>query len=278
MNCNPEDPIPTTPPTEIVPRDPTLPLAVLQHDTQDLRELIQDVTGGALTLADLPKIKVVGGRSTDFQLADGTQVRRVEGTIVHVQPTRALFTGQRGELPLCRSDDGVLGVGSPGGPCRTCRYAHFEDGARPQCSEYRNVVMFGCDDHLPSLLQVPSTSFTPLQRYLLGLVNRGQRACDVITAVTLVTKTARGSFEYPFFQFAVSGTLTDGQRARMRAHAAALKAALTAPTEPREAVATVEAEAVTADPVEDAIPGHIVPPDNGGDEPSTTAPEDDVAY
>ena len=64
----------------------------------------------------------------------------------------------------------------------------------------------------------------------------------------------------------------------LKPHAAALKADLTAPTEPREAVATVEAKAVTADPVEDAIPGHIVPPDNGGDEPSTTVPEDDVAY
>jgi hypothetical protein len=278
MNRSPEDPIPTTPPTEIVPRDPTPPLAVLQHDTKELCELIQEVIGGALRLADLPKIKVVGGRSTDFQLADGTQVRRVVGTIVHVQRTRALFTGQRGELPLCRSDDGVLGVGSPGGPCRTCPCAQFQNGGRPECSEYWNLVMFGCDDHLPSVLQVPSTSFTSLQQYRFGLVNRGQRACDVITTVTLVTKAARGGFEYPEFQFAVSGTLTDAQRARMRAHAAALKDGLTAPPESRQAVVTVEPEAVTADPVEDAIPGQIVLPDDVGEKPSTTVPDDDVPY
>ena len=251
---------------------------MLQHDTLELRELIEDVIGGPLRLADLPKTKVVGGRSTDFQLADGTQVRRVVGTIVHVQDTRALFSGQRGELPVCRSDDSVRGIGSPGGPCRTCRYAHFQNGVRPECSEYRNLVMFGCDDHLPSLLQVPSTSFPPLQQYRFGLVNRGQRACDVITSVTLVTRTARGGFEFPTFQFSVSGTLTDAQRARMRAHAAALKADLTAPTQPHEAVVTVEAEAVTADPVEDAIPGHIVRTDDVGEKPSTTVPKDEADY
>jgi hypothetical protein len=277
MNYNPEDPIPNATTSEIVPRDPIPPLAVLQHGTQALRELIQDVIGAVLTLVNLAKIKVVGGRSTDFQLADGTQVRRVVGTIVHVQPTRARFPGQRGEPPLCRSDDGVLGVGSPGGPCRTCVCAQFQNGARPECSEYRNLVMFGCDDHLPSVLQVPSTSFTPLQQYRFGLANHGQRACDVITTVTLVTKTARGGFEYPEFRFAVSGTLTDAQCAQMRAHAAALKADLTAPTEPRGAV-VVEVEAVTADPVEDTIPGHIIRPDAVGEKVSTTVPEDDVDY
>lgn len=43
------------------------------------------------------------------------------------------FTGSGG--PLCRSENGKIGEGDPGGVCRTCVYSKWVDNAPPLCSE-----------------------------------------------------------------------------------------------------------------------------------------------
>ncbi len=44
-----------------------------------------------------------------------------------------VFTGSGG--PLCRSENGIIGVGDPGGTCRKCDYAKWVDGEPPLCSD-----------------------------------------------------------------------------------------------------------------------------------------------
>lgn len=44
-----------------------------------------------------------------------------------------VFTGSGG--PLCKSENGMIGKGDPGGNCAKCDYAKWVDGVKPLCSE-----------------------------------------------------------------------------------------------------------------------------------------------
>lgn len=60
------------------------------------------------------------------------------------------FTGSGG--PLCRSENGKVGEGDPGGLCRKCKYSLWVDGRPPLCSEMITYHMFPLPerDHVPT--------------------------------------------------------------------------------------------------------------------------------
>jgi len=71
-----------------------------------------------------------------------TMTKQVYGSEIHFIPLlkwdkRArmpeVFTGSGG--PLCRSENGIVGAGDPGGNCSKCSYAKWVDNVKPLCSE-----------------------------------------------------------------------------------------------------------------------------------------------
>ena len=93
--------------------------AVLQPDTADIREVIEDNLGGRVRLSDLERVSVpaAGGQAWELPSLEGTQTaREFHGLVVHQQSVRSYwadeFSGEKSP-PDCYSVDGVTGRGDP---------------------------------------------------------------------------------------------------------------------------------------------------------------------
>lgn len=107
----------------------------------------------------LPRIsirgKAEGGRkATDFKFyhraldgSDTVIADQSELVITEIidHPSRVLFPKPftTGSKPLCRSIDGKVGVGTPGGDCHACPLSKFgNNGDAPQCGEQREILVY----------------------------------------------------------------------------------------------------------------------------------------
>ena len=56
---------------------------------------------------------------------------------------RVFFEKLTDDKPKCRSNDGVIGNGTPGGDCAKCPLSQFHDnGTRPKCQQLINILVF----------------------------------------------------------------------------------------------------------------------------------------
>lgn len=167
--------------------------AVMQFDAVSLQEIVIDNLGGSeLTARDLPAITIPLGGATTWVIPtlDGeVESDTLDGIIVHHRMARAYwldaYTGDS-TPPICTSDDGLMGVGQPGGPCRACPFAQFAaDGARPACRARIDVFLLRPDSLLPYVLRLPPTSFKAFQGYTKKLTFSGVSAKMAVTRFTL---------------------------------------------------------------------------------------------
>ncbi len=64
--------------------------------------------------------------------------------------TRALFTGNIGDAPVCTSPDAITGFGDPGGDCSRCPHSDWRNGGRCQL-RYNYLVMPVGEGHDPTV-------------------------------------------------------------------------------------------------------------------------------
>lgn len=208
-------------------------LAVVQHGA--IAVLESDETAGTfpelfrdsgLTLFDLERVTVPGSGGAFFTVQGPTGERPtadIEGVIAVEQARQRAYyhvafgDGDPGP-PDCASTDGVNGIGVrhlPGDApepsahdCMTCSHNAFgtivrADGAQGRgkaCREFMRLVIFGRDDLVPMVLNVPPTSLKPMKDYLLRLVRHSRelgargvlRAHLVVTRLALKTETKSG--------------------------------------------------------------------------------------
>jgi hypothetical protein len=207
----------TTTITTIDPADRTVDFRILHEDLETLRELLRD----PIRLCDLDEVKAPAGGALEFSITtpDGDRaVSTLQGAILHRQTHRVRWpeTRRRGERPLCKSPDGILGVGDPGGRCGVCPKRLFHDQQKPECQERLYVFFLAPGDFLPSVINLARGSFPPILAYLNGLKKGGLLPSSVVTEFFLVRETNRQGDVYSQVRARRVGMLTPKQKVAMR--------------------------------------------------------------
>src|SRR4051794_22747688 len=103
----------------------------LAEDPGEIQAIIQENLGGQeIGEFDLPRVKVPagGGRTWEIPSLGGFDSEPIlSGIVVHFKLTRAYGPTRdtSNSPPACRSENGIVGIGDPGGHCKTCPLAQF---------------------------------------------------------------------------------------------------------------------------------------------------------
>jgi hypothetical protein len=201
------------------------PYALLRlGDISGLLDTLRDNVGAAgIQTLDLPRIRVTPGGSTHWVIAtlEGEEsAKNVEGVILGWRPyriywKRAMKEGGGKLPPDCTSEDGVVGIGDPGGVCATCSFSKFgssQKGKGQACKQIRQLLLVRPYEVLPCLLSVPPTSLKPCQQYFMTLFSRGIPYWGVVTRIGLEKATNEDGMPYSKMTFSGGRILTSAER------------------------------------------------------------------
>lgn len=213
-------------------------LALNQDPAEVLAIIDENIGGQEVGEFDLPRIKVPSGGARTWEIpalgggVDSEQV--LEGIVVHFKLTRAYWPPEQenGTPPACRSDNGIIGIGDPGGQCKTCPLAQFgsavdeKTGAqRPgqACNAKEIWFMLRPGSFLPVVVALPATSLKAAKQYRIGaLGSSGMRMAQVVTAIELEpARNADG--DYAVAKPKVAGLLTPDEAKAAMDYAATLR-------------------------------------------------------
>lgn len=225
------------PSTEVARIEPGGYLA-LSEDPQEIEAIINENLGGqAITEFDLPRVKVPSGGATTWEIPSLMGIdseRTLSGVVVHFKLTRAYWPADAdsGTPPACRSNDGINGIGDPGGACGTCPNAEFgsavDDQGRPApgqaCNAKEIWFMLRPGSYLPIVVALPATSLKAAKAYRVGqLGSAGVRLPSVVTSITLeVAKNGKGD-PYAIARPNVAGMLDKDEAQAAVAYAKQMK-------------------------------------------------------
>ncbi len=189
--------------------------AVLDMEQEELQEIFDvNLQGENLSQGDLERIVMPSGKTRAWTIPgiEGDEhLENFTGIIVAWKKARAYWKDKysgAGEPPDCRSDDGQIGQGTPGGLCRDCPLSMWQDDEQPLCTDQRILFILFPDNILPYMMVVPPTSIVPLRRYLLGLFNRRVKHYGVKTKFFLNPATNPNGMDYSKIGLEIEDTLT----------------------------------------------------------------------
>lgn len=178
----------------------------LNHTVEEVKDIVEaNLAGQEVSEFSLRRVGVPAGGATRWEIDDGLgnteSVEELSGIIVVKRNTRAYWEGEftgGNEPPQCSSRDSVVGVGDPGGECRTCQFAQFgsaKDGkGRAQaCKQMAQWFLLTEGDLLPMVVTLPPGSLKAAGDYLIALSSAVLRFDQVVTSLSLEkTKNADG--------------------------------------------------------------------------------------
>ncbi len=162
--------------------------------------------------------------------------KAIEGVIVHAHKTNAWWKDDLdqagGQMPDCRSNDGVTGIDTEGvrHACADCPHNKFgSDGGRGKaCKNSRVLYVLRQGDILPIKVTLAPTGNRPYDKYVESLIipkKRGQkpmRPAHVITKISLKCETSAGGQKYSLPVFECVGMLDEDARLNIADYAAGL--------------------------------------------------------
>jgi hypothetical protein len=188
---------------------------------------------------DLDKIKVPGGGAVSFELQtlEGPKpFQVVEGIIMHFRDVRSYWKEKYGSgagnvPPDCSSEDGLVGVGKPGGDCQTCPLAQFgtavnekgEPAAGQACRQIRLMLLLRQESMVPMLVVIPPSSSKNARQYFLRLISNGYNYYGVTTQLRLEKAKSAGNVVYSQATFAMGRKLEAHELERVQLIAIAMK-------------------------------------------------------
>jgi hypothetical protein len=234
-------------------------LAVVEPSTfaifnsDDAMGVMQTNLGGdQISPFDLPQIKVPtsGGKQWELPgLEDSEFTTTFDAIIVDQRTNRVYFSKPFGEGdatgPDCNSQDGLVGVGDPGGQCATCPLNQWgSKGAGKACTERRLLFLVLPGNTLPVTLSLPPTALRPLRDYLMKLGSASVPFYGVVTRFSLKqTQSKTGiTFSVPDFSLAPNGRLEPNLLTEMLGYHQAVRSLIQSPS----AAARADNGAVTA--------------------------------
>ncbi len=188
--------------------EPTGRWVALNRPIDEVEAILADNIGDeALSEFDLPRVKVPsgGGKIWEVPTLTGTKgTETLEGIVVAFKLTRAYWSpdAEPGTPPQCRSDNAVVGIGDPGGECKTCPFAQYgtalndkgEPAAGQACNAREIWFLMRPDSYLPMALALPATSLKAAKSYRVGtLGSAGMRMSSVVTSIRLEQSKSGGN-------------------------------------------------------------------------------------
>ena len=199
--------------------------------------LRENLDGGSISAFDFDTVKVPSGQGVaqwsiptiDGEVASPT----VEGVIVYKRTVRSYWVAAvedgGSSPPDCASQDGVIGVGNPGGFCDHCPMGAFgsaPNGRSQACKANLLLFMVQQDSLLPTLVKVPPSSLKNLRQYMMRLASAPAPFYGVVTSLGLEkTKNATGIAYFkivPTMRYRLNGD----DLTRMRTYGEELRVAL----------------------------------------------------
>ncbi len=234
----------------------------LNHSLDEMGDMLdvlaENLGGESLTARDLPRIGIpaAGGLAWEIPTADGDiePSKTLAGIIVHFERTHSYWPPSQdsGTPPVCSSvgpSFKAVGIGDPGGPCRTCPLNQFGTKVRPDgreaagkaCTERENWFLMVPDRPLPIVLSLSPASLGAAKDYrvkTLGSV--GKRMSSVVTSITLANDTNDTGDKYSYIVPTIAGNLSPDEANKAREYAMGLRPVFAATS------AAVAAEAAPA--------------------------------
>lgn len=237
--------------------------AIAAGDVAGVASVIAENMGDdGLTPFTLDRIKVPAGGGKFWELP-GLETERAAQTldciVLHWHPIRTYWQKRPDDErrdedntpPDCKSDDGKVGVGAPGGECATCPLNEWDSGPSGRgkaCSEKRRLYVLQPGSYLPDLLTLPPTSLQGWAEYKRRLSKSAVPYYGVITKISLEQQKGGSGDMYSRAVFSLGAVLSHEQTARVRVFRDSVIAMLaTAADAPAWADAAAPSE---------AIPGH----------------------
>ncbi len=188
----------------------------------------ENIGNDVLTPWSLPRLKVPGGGARSWEieiLGEVDSVQAIRGVMLHTTINRSYWkenfdSSGGGSPPDCVSQDGLNGVGEPGGDCLSCRFNQFGSDTGPDgtqakgkaCKEQRVIYILQENDVFPSILVTPPTSLNPAKKYLLDLGRAGRslgceapgRTYDQVVTEFTLKKEDRSGYPTSVINFALA--------------------------------------------------------------------------
>lgn len=188
----------------------SLPPALAEYklfDKTSMEIFRENLAGENLDVNDLLKIKTPAGGGTAWSIPtiEGEEdiEKEIQGIIVAVRNTRAYweneYDGSKAK-PNCSSEDAIMGVGEPGGPCATCPMAQWESdpkgGAGQACKKVQLLFIAIPGNNLPIIIPVAPGSLATVKKYLLGLANKSIKYSHCVTSFKLEKAVSSGGITF----------------------------------------------------------------------------------
>lgn len=170
---------------------------VMTLEVSKLQEVMSANIGiGTVRAWDLPRIQLPTQGGDEWRLPTPFGVESeesFEAIIVHWRDARlywkiAFEESGGGTPPDCKSNDGLTGIGEPGGVCAQCPYAQFgsaDRGDGQACKQLRMLFLVMTGDSVPKYLPLPPTSLSPMRQYFMQLLSADYPFYAVTTRFSL---------------------------------------------------------------------------------------------
>jgi len=197
----------------------------LEH--QEVLELGKSNLGPrGIDINQLDRIQVPSGGAMTFEIhgTEGSETARfVTGVVGAWRDARMYYKSAYGEgqkkPPDCKSLDGVMGTGDPGGECETCPFAQFgsdKTGRGQACKQIRQILFVREGQIVPDLISVPPTSLKNVRQYFLRLMSSRTPYWGIVTNISLEPAQNAGGTRYARMVFSSGPRFSPEQRALMK--------------------------------------------------------------
>jgi len=203
-------------------------ISAFNADLEHIKGILKENLGvGGMTEFDLQHIKVPAGGGLAFDINDingPASEAKITGAILYARDRRAYWPKSGDDTPAgvppdCHSQDGLTGVGNPGGNCLICPLAQFSSaktGKAQACKATKQLFFFreGCKSILPDIVTLPPTSLRPFRTMAHRLGGEGISITGVVVEIGLAReKNPVNGKPYSVATFRVLRKLTAAEQA-----------------------------------------------------------------
>ena len=181
---------------------------------EELQEITEELRG-VLTRSMLGTIQIANGGACCFKVkepgADEATpgVQAIEGMILAFHPTNVLWGSEygkreQGEMPICRSMDGICGTITETGEirqCDSCPHNKFVEH-RKECTNKMQLYIMREGDLVPMIFSLPPTGLKYFNKYLVRCrLTERVPMFSVVTRITLRNEQGQsGEYSVPVFE------------------------------------------------------------------------------
>ncbi len=168
------------------------------------------------------KIKIPSGGGLAFEVpgedGEADTVKDFSAVILFHHAMNAFyktpFNGGN-NTPDCGSLDGIIGVGDPGGNCKTCPLNEFRSGKNggKACQNRHRLFLLREGESFPMILSLPASSLVEFANYVKRLISKNRKPNAVATSFSLKKATSKGGVVYSKAHFAVDRPLSPEEHA-----------------------------------------------------------------